>query len=115
MNLEAHDKKVEKILNNPKEVQKKIGSEMAKMLKKRFNQLQASNNFKEYVDIGIGKPHPLLGELSKCYGIHLTKNYRLIVEPLTESLDIESLKKCQNINIKGVLDYHAGKYEWIIP
>ena len=30
-------------------------------------------------------------------------------------LDIESLKKCKKIKIKGVLDYHGGKNEWIIP
>ena len=115
MDLKVHNNKVAKIINDPKEVQKKIGLEMAKTLKRRFNELKASSNFKEYLDMGIGKPHSLLGELNKCYGISINKNYRLIVEPLVESLDIESLKECQNINIKGVVEYHAGKYEWLIP
>lgn len=115
MNLKAHDKKVDKILSDPNKVQKKIGSDMTKILKRRFDQLKASNNFKEYLDIGIGKPHLLLGELTKCYGIHLTQNYRLVVEPLVDSLNAESLKNCQNINIKGVLDYHGTKHEWLIP
>lgn len=88
---------------------------MTKALIKRLNQLRAASNFKEYLEMALGKPHLLLGELHKCYGIHLNKNYRLIVEPIVDSLDIESLKKCQKINIKGVVDYHAGKYEWIIP
>ena len=88
---------------------------MTKILKTRLNQLEASSNFKEYLDIGLGKPHSLTGNLSGYYGLQLNRNYRLIVEPLTESLDIESLKKCQNINIKGVLDYHGTKHEWLIP
>lgn len=115
MNLEVKDKKVAKILDDSKEVQKKIGFELTKVLKRRFNELKASNNFKEYLDIGIGKPHPLVGKLSKYYGIHLNRNYRLIVEPLVESLSMESLRNCQNINVKGVLEYHDGKCEWIIP
>ena len=44
---------------------------------------------KEYLDNGIGKPHPLTGDLDNLFGISLNKNYRLIVEPLTEMLDDE--------------------------
>lgn len=49
------------------------------------------------------------------FGIKINKNYRLIIEPITESLDIESLKKGQKANLKGFADYHDGKCEWIIP
>ena len=74
-----------------------------------------AENFNMYLTkIGLGKPHPLLGDLDKCYAIHITKNYRMVVEPLETELDMESLKKCKILNIKGVLDYHGGKNEWII-
>ena len=43
------------------------------------------------------------------------KNYRLIVEPLIDGLDVESLHECKKIEIKGVMDYHDGKYVWLIP
>ena len=43
------------------------------------------------------------------------KNYRLIVEPLSDTLDDDSLRKCKKINLKGVADYHDGKCEWLIP
>ena len=86
---EIHDNKLVNILNDPKAVQNKLGFEMTKILKTRLNQLEASSNFKEYLDIGLGKPHSLTGNLSGYYGIQLNRNYRLIVEPLTESLDIE--------------------------
>ena len=116
MQFEYHDEKVEKILCNAKTLQKKVGNEIAKKIKQRLNQIEAADNFNQYVTkIGFGKPHPLIGNLDKCYGISITANYRIVVEPLETELDMESLKNCKVINIKGVLDYHGGKNEWIIP
>ena len=108
--------KVRKIIEDPSKLQKTVGFEIGRSVKKRLNELQSANNFNEYLTrIALGKPHPLEGDLDKCYGIHVTGNYRLIVEPITESLDMESLKECKIIDIKGVVEYHGKKYEWIIP
>lgn len=115
LQLEVHDQKLEKLLNDSNKLIRKIGLEMAKMVKKRFNEMKASSNFKEYVSYGLGKPHPLTGNLDNLYGIHLNKNYRLIVEPLVEGFDDIKLEECKNVNIKGVVDYHDGKIEWLIP
>ncbi len=116
MQLEYHDEKVRKILCDAKTLQKKVGLEMGKKIKQRMNQLEAADNFNQYLTkIALGKPHPLEGNLDKCYGISITANYRIVVEPLETELDIESLKNCKILNIKGVLDYHGGKNEWIIP
>lgn len=115
LQLEVQDQKLEKILNDSNKLIRKIVLEMARMVKKRFNEMKASPNFKEYVSCGLGKPHPLTGNLDKLYGIHLNKNYRLLVEPLVKVLDDINLEKCKNVNIKGVVDYHDGKIEWLIP
>lgn len=115
LQIVVYDKKLSKLLNNSNDLIKKIGMDMAKSIKKRFNQLQASSNFKEYLDNGIGKPHPLTGSLDNLFGISLSRNYRLIVEPLSDGLDNELLKKCDKVNVKGVADYHDGKCEWLIP
>ena len=115
MQLEVHDQKLEKLLKDSNKLIRKIGLEMAKMVKKRFNEMKSSPNFKEYVSYGLGKPHPLTGNLDKLYGIHLNKNYRLIVEPLVGVLDDRNLEDCKNVNIKGVVDYYDGKIEWLIP
>lgn len=88
---------------------------MTKSLKKRIDQLKAADNFKEFLDIGLGNPHPLVGNLDNLFGIKISKNYRLIVEPLSSKLDDVSLKKCRIVNLKGVADYHDGKCEWLIP
>lgn len=115
LKLYVHNKQLQKILDDPNKVIKKIGLDLARKLKQRFNELEACSNFKQYLDNGIGKPHPLVGNLDKLYGISLNKNYRLIIEPITDKLDDDSLKNCNEINIKGVMDYHDGKNEWLIP
>lgn len=115
LQLEIHNKKVEKLFQNPNYLIKKVGKEMTIKIKQRLNEIRSSCNFKEYLDIGLGKPHPLVGNLDGLYGISLNGNYRLIVEPLIQAYDFESLKKCIKINIKGVMNYHDGKCEWIIP
>lgn len=116
MQFEYKDEKVRKILNNPSVLQRKVGLEIGKKIKQRMNQLEATENFHQYLTKNpFGKPHPLEGDLDKCYGISITGNYRIVVEPLDTKLDIESLKNCKVLNIKGVLDYHGGKNEWIIP
>lgn len=114
MQIEFDNKKLEKIIQDAVKLQKTIGTDMAKSLKKRIAQLKAADNFKQYLDIGLGDPHPLVGNLDNLYGIKIDKNRRLIVEPLSEKLDDDSLRKCKKVNLKGVADYHDGKCEWII-
>ncbi len=115
MQLVVLDKKVEKIINNSNNLIKKVGFELAIKIKQRLNELSSYSNFYLYLKQGIGKPHHLSGNLEKFYGINLSKNYRLLVEPLVDNFDIETLKICQKINIKGVVDYHGGKCNFIIP
>lgn len=116
MQFKYQDEKVRKILCDAKTLQRKVGLEIGRKIKQRINQLEAADNFNEYLTkIGLGKPHTLEGNLDKCYGISITANYRIVVEPLETELDLESLKNCKVLNIKGVLDYHGGKNEWIIP
>ena len=115
MNIEVHNQKVEKIIDDDSKLIKKIGIELAKKVRLRINQMKASPNFKAYLDYGLGKPHPLTGDLDDLYGIFLNKNIRLVVEPLVEKRDDESLIICESVNIKGVVEYHGDKKEWLIP
>lgn len=114
MQLEI-DVKIQKLIKDPNKLIKKVGLDMARKIHQRFNELSASSNFKEYLDNGIGKPHPLSCNLDNLYGISLNRNYRLVVEPLSSGLDNKSLCECKKIKVRGVMDYHDGKYEWLIP
>ena len=115
MNIEVHNPKVAKIIDNDEKLIKEIGLELAKKIKQRINEMKASPNFKAYLDYGLGKPHPLIGDLDNLYGIFLNTNIRLIVKPLVEKRDNESLLICKSINIEGVVEYHGDKKEWRIP
>lgn len=115
MKIEVDNKKLKKKLCDIENLKKTIGINITRMLKQRIDQLRAADNFKEYLDIGLGDPHPLVGNLDKLFGIKINKNYRLIVEPLSEKLDDCSLRNCKKVNLKGVADYHDGKCEWLIP
>lgn len=115
MQIEADNKRLEKKLSDIENLKKTIGIDMTRALKQRIDQLRAADNFKEYLDIGLGDPHPLVENLDNLFGIKINRNYRLIVEPLSEMLDDDSLRKCKKVNLKGVADYHDGKCEWLIP
>lgn len=115
MNIEYADTTVKKYFTDFNFMQRKKGHDLARIVKKRCDQLRAAENFNRYLSFGLGKPHLLRGDLKGCYGIHITGNIRLIVVPVSEGLDSQSLLECSTVIIKGVMDYHGEKYEWIIP
>lgn len=96
MQFKYQDEKVQKIFSDAKVLQRKVGLEIGKKVKQRMNQLEATDNFYQYLTkIGFGKLHSLSGDLDKCFGISITANYRLVVEPLETKLDLESLRNCK--------------------
>ena len=115
MLVEYESESVRIIFNDFEMIKKEIGKDRARATKKRIDQLKASDNFSIYLTTGLGKPHPLYENLKGYYGITITGNIRLIVKPDVESLDPEALKECDTVIVKGVMDYHGKKNEWIIP
>ena len=96
-------------------MKKKTGIEVAKNTKKRCNELKAAENFAIYLKTGLGKPHSLVGDLNGWYGIAISGNIRLIVKPDMEESDDASFEKCDSVIIRGLVDYHGRKNEWLIP
>lgn len=101
----------------PKGLMKKlIGSELTRAVKKRYDHLKAADNFYIFQMTGLGKTHSLTG-MEGCYGVHVTANWRLVIKPIVRDTSPESLKNCDTVQIKGVVDYHGkgAKNNWIIP
>lgn len=94
----------------------KIGAELTRLVKKRYDQLRAAETFQIFLNTGLGKPH-LLRNMDGCYGVHVNANYRLIIKPLVDELSMDLLKSCEIVQIKGVVDYHGkgSKNNWLIP
>ncbi|KSV58138.1 hypothetical protein [Acetivibrio ethanolgignens] len=97
-------------------MKKQIDPELTRAVKKRYDQLRAADNFYIFQATGLGKPHSLTG-MEGCYGVHVTANWRLVVKPIANDTLPETLKNCDTVQIKGVVDYHGkgAKNNWIIP
>ena len=109
----ANDK-VEQYFTNYGLMQKKIGKDITRAVKKRIDSLIAADNMRIYLSTGLGNPHFLSGDMKEYISISLTANYRLIILPISDSDDIVDLKVCRIIEVKGVDDYHGGKSNWLI-
>jgi len=96
-------------------MQKTHGIDFAKIAKRRCAQIIAMPNFSEYLALGLGNPHSLTGEFNGFYSVSIIGSKRLILEPICADLSAESLKVCNELILKGVVDYHGQKDEWIIP
>ena len=91
------------------------GAEITKSVKKRMDVLIASESFSIFLSTGLGNPHLLTSNLKGLCAISVNGPNRLIVEPVSKDLSVESLKKCDCVIIRGVQNYHGEKSEWVIP
>lgn len=94
---------------------KKVGLETTRSVKKHIDRLNASCSFQGFLTLGLGKPHLLTGNLDGYYSVSVNANMRLILKPDGDNYNVESLKKCTVVIVKGLGDYHGGKIEWFIP
>ncbi len=116
MEIEYASKKIEKYFLNLTKLKQKIGLNLARMAKQRYDQLKAAPSFQTYLTTGLGKPHSLEGkEFEGCYGISLSANVRLIVKPKSKDVSTESLEICTIVIIEGIGDYHGSKINVLIP
>lgn len=124
LNVEYEDKRVKILYDDLNDVigskglmQKKIGVEMTRALKKRFNQILSFSSFSALFQSGLGKIEALSGNFKGLYSMTVSANYRLILRPLSDDLSPERLKQCDTVFIEGVVDYHGkgSKNNWIIP
>ena len=115
MEFQYESHRIERYFTDFELMKKKIGEGLTRNTKKRYDQLKASANFGIYLSTGLGRPHPLVGNLKGYYGVSISGSIRLVIKPDAESLDPASLRECDTVIIRGVMDYHGQKHEWLIP
>ena len=98
-----------------KAMQSIVSMDILRSIKRKLDQLLASPNFYFVISKHIGKCEPLVGNMKGKYSIYISANYRLIISPNTSDLSNNSLMKCEEFYIEGVVDYHGTKQTWIIP
>lgn len=96
-------------------LQKRIGLPITRQAKMKLNHLMSADNFHKYLQYGIGKPHSLTGNFEGYYGVSLSANFRLIIQPVPDDRSPQALKLCDTVKIIGIVDYHGEKNEWLIP
>jgi Txe/YoeB family toxin of Txe-Axe toxin-antitoxin module len=113
--IEYDNKNVEALFSDFELMKKKTDAVFTKLVKKKYEQIKAFDNFADFIRSGIGKPHPLSGDKDDCYGVNITGSKRLVVCPISQNLSMTSLQLCKKIIIKGVENYHGSKTTSYIP
>lgn len=115
MKITFANTKVEKTMTDAKALVRKIGQPLAKATIRRMNELDSFNNIIELFAGGLDNPHWLEGNLYGCIGWSITGNVRLILDAGMKPNETRlQYGLSEKIIIKGVVDYHGGKNEWLI-
>lgn len=111
MKISIEDRKLSKIIDDEKKLRKKYGTENAKLLTMRFDQLKAIDNLGLALQFKIGRCHPLTGKYKGCYALDLDHPDRLIIRPVNDkNLDLSNIKNLLSIDtieVVEVVDYHG--------
>lgn len=103
MKISYKTNKFEKICSNFSKTQKEYGEQIAKKLHQRIDELKASKTFGDALKIRSLRLHELKGNYKGKYGADLTGNYRLILIPVGDDIEIE---KIEEVNLEEIVDYH---------
>ena len=105
MQIEYDNAKIHKLFSDSSYhmIIQKVGKEHGRSIKKVMNRLEAATAFNDILQLGLGKPHRLSGDLKGCYSIHLSANYRLIILLSCDTTDINEVKACNKITVKDLL------------
>lgn len=111
MKITYASKKIEKCFSDYSVMQKKIGAELTRSVKKHIDRLVAADTFGDFLSLGLGHPEQLSGYEQIRYSLHVSANARLIIEPNATQ---DTLMVCSEVEIEGVSDYHGDKDNWYI-
>ena len=95
---------MEKILTNERLIKREYTAFYEK-LRNRLSEIRAANNLEEIPHIPPPNRHKLSGDYNGCWGIDISKNFRIVLRPIGE-WDICDLKTIRNVEIIAVEDYH---------
>nr|WP_221638965.1 type II toxin-antitoxin system RelE/ParE family toxin [Listeria booriae] len=96
--------KLEKILSNERLIKRHHSTHYTN-LTNRLSELSAAVSLEMISHIPPPRRHKLNGDLQGCWGIDISKNFRLVVEPYG-TFDIEDPNTILEIKIIGLSDYH---------
>lgn len=104
MEISYNTTKLEKILTNERMIKKQYTA-FYKQIINRMSEIRTANNLEEIPHIPPPRRHKLEGNLNDCWGIDITKNFRIVLKPVGEwnESDLQTINK---IIILSIGDYH---------
>lgn len=112
MKINYANAKVKKAFSDLEKMKKKLSAEWVRTIKKHLNNMEAAENFGIFLSLGLGHPEQLTGYSTPTFSIRITPNVRMIIEVKAEQSEIMN---CNEVEVKGVCDYHGDKENWYIP
>lgn len=111
MDITFDDRKLEKIMNNQKSLQKTYGQIGAKIIRKRLDDMKAALNL-SYVKFLPGKYHELKEDRKGQLAVHVEEPKRLVFRPNHNPLPINEdggliWELVTSISIIEIIDYHG--------
>lgn len=104
MNISYITGKLEKILTNERLIKREY-TQIYKNVINRLSELRTANNLEEIPHIPPPRRHKLNGDFENCWGVDVSKNFRIILKP-TGDWDEMDLKTITSIEILAISDYH---------
>lgn len=104
MEIYYSSNKLKKILEDELLI-KKYYTNISTQLKNRLTELKSADCLKDIPETPPPRRHKLAGNLNEHWGISVSKNQRIILQP-TGSYDINDLTTIKSIKILSIEDYH---------
>lgn len=103
----AETKKLTKILNNPRLIQRYYGKNMMKKILARLDEFDAAENLQQIPSDPPPRCHPLHGKLEGKFAVDVSGNYRIVFEGYDRNDELSMEKeKIVTIQITDIEDYH---------
>jgi proteic killer suppression protein len=104
--VEILDRKLRKVISDPKKLKKVYGKRNANLIIQRYNELDNIPNLGLMIKYKVGRCHSLKGNLKGKYALDLEHPFRLIIEPVFES-ESRDVNDVVSISIIKMEDYHG--------
>ncbi|WP_304263945.1 type II toxin-antitoxin system RelE/ParE family toxin [Kallipyga massiliensis] len=91
-------KKIEKICTDAKLAEKAYGTNMARKIHQRIDEITAADSVEMMIEYRIGRCHLLTQNRKGQYAVDLVHPYRLVFEKINEEIQIA--------HILEIVDYH---------
>jgi len=112
MDIGFQSKKFEKICNTQKLLLKEFGEEQSEKIRRRLDELRATDNLQDISHLPPPRCHELSGNRKGTFSVDLRHPYRLLFEPAETPIPLKEdggidLEQVHAITILGVEDTHG--------